>query len=140
MRNTPNLKAERYRIKGPPRTNSGAFLIDLRGEGLPDLRVIVSDGFAWDHVSVSTATRCPTWEEMCLVKELFFKDEECVMQLHPPRSEWINQHPYTLHLWRPQSAEELSLVRIQWQESGEECPWSELDYHGQIPRPPRDLV
>jgi len=27
------------------------------------------------------------------------------MQLHPPRSKWINNHPYCLHLWRPTKQE-----------------------------------
>jgi hypothetical protein len=38
---------------------------------------------------------------MCQVKELFFKEEETAMQVHPPRSEWITNHPRCLHLWRP---------------------------------------
>jgi hypothetical protein len=38
---------------------------------------------------------------MCYVKSLFWDDEEAVMQLHPPKSEWVNNHPYALHLWRP---------------------------------------
>lgn len=56
---------------------------------------------AWEHVSVSTPVRCPTWEEMCFVKGIFWDQEDAVIQLHPPRSEWINDHPYCLHLWRP---------------------------------------
>jgi hypothetical protein len=32
---------------------------------------------------------------------LFFEDEETVLQLHPPKSKWINIHPNVLHLWRP---------------------------------------
>lgn len=65
------------------------------------LRVIVGDGEGWEHVSVSREDHCPTWDEMHWVKNLFFKDEEAVMQLHPPASKYINQHPYCLHLWRP---------------------------------------
>jgi hypothetical protein len=38
---------------------------------------------------------------MCFVKDLFWEPEDCVMQLHPRRSEYINNHPYVLHLWRP---------------------------------------
>lgn len=59
------------------------------------------EGEPWDHVSVSTMTRCPTWEEMQWVKEQFFEDEEVVMQLHQAKSQYINDHPYVLHLWRP---------------------------------------
>ena len=71
-----------------------------------DLLVIASPGDAnsevpWEHVSVSLPNRCPNWPEMDFIKRLFWDDEEAVMQLHPPRSKWINNHPYCLHLWRP---------------------------------------
>lgn len=71
------------------------------------LNVIFSGGdeCGWEHVSVSTPVRTPTWEEMCFVKSLFWDDEDCVMQLHPPRSSYVNNHPYCLHLWRPVSVE-----------------------------------
>jgi hypothetical protein len=67
------------------------------------LRVIASDGGSddhWEHVSVSLENRCPTWNEMSLVKELFWRDDETVLQFHPPRLKHINYHPYCLHLWR----------------------------------------
>ncbi|WP_431309684.1 DUF7694 domain-containing protein [Bradyrhizobium iriomotense] len=57
----------------------------------------------WEHVSVSIPRRCPNWQEMCFVKDLFWDEEECVMQLHPPRSEYVNNNRYCLHLWRPTS-------------------------------------
>jgi len=75
--------------------NCGAFVI------AGGLRVIASDRLGWEHVSVSLPHRPPTWEEMCEVKEIFWDPEDCVMQLHPPRSQWINNHPNCLHLWRP---------------------------------------
>lgn len=66
---------------------------------------IISSGhdleFKWEHVSVSTARRCPNWEEMCFVKNLFWEDDEVVMQLHPAKKDYVNLHPYCLHLWRP---------------------------------------
>lgn len=74
---------------------------------------MISDGLGWDHVSVSLKPgerrktgpikRCPTWEEMCFIKSLFWDDEEPVMQLHLPKSQWVNNHPYCLHLWRPKN-------------------------------------
>ncbi len=67
------------------------------------LRVIASWGMGWDHVSVSLADRCPTWEEMCFVKDIFFRPDECVIQYHPPESKYINNHKYVLHMWRPQN-------------------------------------
>jgi hypothetical protein len=41
---------------------------------------------------------------MCLVKELFWSDDECVVQFHPPKQNYINQHPGVLHLWRKKGA------------------------------------
>ena len=58
----------------------------------------VSDG--WEHVSVSTQHRCPNWIEMSFVKNLFWSDDETVIQFHPMRSEYVNNHPFVLHLWR----------------------------------------
>lgn len=73
---------------------------------------MISDGMNWDHITVSLKPagkrkmkpieRCPTWEEMCFIKSIFWDDEEPVMQLHPPKSQWLNNHPYCLHLWAPQ--------------------------------------
>ena len=40
-----------------------------------------------------------------IYKDLCWAAEEAVMQLHPPRSKWINNHPYCLHLWRPLNQE-----------------------------------
>lgn len=54
----------------------------------------------WEHVSVSTLRRNPNWQEMCWVKDLFWRDDELVAQFHPPKSDHINIHPYCLHLWR----------------------------------------
>ena len=87
-----------------PGDDFGAFQIP--GPCGRDLMVLASPGdadedIAWEHVSVSLKNRCPNWEEMDFIKRLFWDDEEAVMQLHPPRSKWINNHPYCLHLWRP---------------------------------------
>jgi hypothetical protein len=63
--------------------------------------VIASEGDGWAHVSVSLPDRCPKWEEMCLIKSLFFGDDIIVVQYHPPKSEYVNLHPFCLHLWSP---------------------------------------
>jgi hypothetical protein len=80
--------------------NAGAFFIPTR-PGESPLRVIASDGEGWEHVSVSLPTRCPTWGEMCDVKDLFWDRDDCVVQYHPPESAYVNNHPFCLHLWRP---------------------------------------
>lgn len=66
------------------------------------LMIIFSDGEGWEHVSVSTPARCPNWQEMCFVKDLFWAPDDVVMQLHPARSDYVNNHNSCLHLWRPQ--------------------------------------
>ena len=81
---------------------NGMFYLRL---GKETLRCMVSDGGGWEHVSVSLSYRCPTWAEMCHVKSVFWEESECVMQLHPPKEDWINNHPYVLHLWRPTATE-----------------------------------
>lgn len=65
------------------------------------LTVIFSNGAGWDHVSVSSPIRCPTWAEMCAVRDLFWSADEWVLQFHPPEAEYVNFHPNCLHLWRP---------------------------------------
>jgi len=62
--------------------------------------IVASWGEGWEHVSVSLRNRCPTWEEMCIVKDIFWSDDECVVQYHPPKIEYVNCHPYCLHLWK----------------------------------------
>ena len=54
----------------------------------------------WEHVSVSLSNRCPNWPEMCFVKSLFWRGDEAVVQFHPPESDYVNNHPYCLHMWR----------------------------------------
>jgi hypothetical protein len=68
------------------------------------LLVIASDGFGWDHVSVSRKNRTPNWAEMEFIKRRFFSDDEIAMQLHVPPAQHISVHPHCLHLWRPQTA------------------------------------
>jgi hypothetical protein len=111
------IESGRVQAPGYPETQRG----DLHGHFLvrcertnAQLRIILSSsdtwasdgmsGAPWEHVSVSTRNRCPTWEEMAWVKRQFFEDEECVIQYHPPKSAYINVHPFVLHLWRPTGA------------------------------------
>lgn len=89
--------------------NNGAFIVPLRhGQ---HVQVIAGDGLGWEHVSVSRRDRCPTWGEMCQIKAMFWDAEDCVVQYHPPESDYINNHPNCLHLWRPIGVE---LPRPDW--------------------------
>ena len=77
----------------------GAFKIPI---GNRVANVIASSSDGGEHVSVSLdVDRCPKWNEMGVIKDLFFHETECVMQLHGPVEEHINNHDYCLHLWKP---------------------------------------
>ena len=69
--------------------------------------IIASWGCGWDHVSVAPlkSNYMPTWDDMCAVKDLFFKDDEAVIQIHPPKNEYINNKENCLHLWRRNDAD-----------------------------------
>jgi hypothetical protein len=79
-------------------------LFEIMGPKGGKLRIVSSgayDGSGWEHVSVSLLHRAPNWAEMCFVKDLFWREDEVVIQYHPAKSDYINCHPHCLHLWRP---------------------------------------
>jgi hypothetical protein len=98
-------RAERWRIrKGPGASDetegwNGAFLVPLEGELW---HVIISDKMGWRHLSVSNAQKkvLPTWGIMCRLKDAFFGDADWVCQWHPAKEDYINDHPFCLHLWQ----------------------------------------
>lgn len=110
-----NDSLEKYRQKsGPFGTDetwgmTGRFFIPPM-PGQKPMCVLSSgakNGTGWEHVSVSYPHRTPTWEEMNFIKDLFWGEDETVVQLHPPKSEYVNNHPYCLHLWKSVKGHEL---------------------------------
>lgn len=110
MRKVLDERLRRIDMKDNPRSLGlrGAFTVRRQSPVPSDILRIISSGPAtvfglarWEHVSVSLENRCPTWDEMCFVKDLFWEPEECVIQYHPPRSKYVNNHPYVLHMWKP---------------------------------------
>lgn len=86
--------------------NNGAFVVKSP-VNKRWLFVIASDGMAWEHVSIhaenegdNPKTFTPYWEEMQFIKDLFWDGEDVVVQYHPRKSQYVNCHPNTLHLWR----------------------------------------
>jgi len=75
------------------------------------LKIMASDGDGmpqtegWEHVSVSLEGRTPNWKEMCFVKDLFWDDDEMVIQYHPKKQDYVNHHGYCLHMWRNKNVE-----------------------------------
>lgn len=102
-------RVEPYRVGGATGDWCGAFSVP--GPLGMRLSVIASDGRdwaecglagePWEHVSVSLPTRTPTWREMEFVRDLFFADDELVLQFSVPREKHVNVHRNCLHLWRP---------------------------------------
>lgn len=88
--------------------------------------VIWSTGGGWDHVSVAPFKHriTPSWYDMCMIKDIFFSDEEAVIQIHPPKSQYVNNMPNCLHLWRYQGEQPLPpsvLTGIRRDQSVEEA-------------------
>ncbi len=79
--------------------DGGAGILHMTG--LKYCTVIWSFGGGWEHVSICPRNRLPEWGEMCEIKDIFWNDDECVVQYHPSKSEYVNNMPNCLHLWRP---------------------------------------
>lgn len=84
---------------------NGAF--EILGPNGRQLFMIISNGMGWEHVSVQEEPMpdqqqaVPSWETMCWVKNLIWGENETVVQYHPRKLDYVNNHPYVLHLWRP---------------------------------------
>jgi hypothetical protein len=103
MFHVPNVWRVRRGPQGSDESygNNGAFIFPATvSQKRASLFTIASDGDGWEHVSISTQFRVPTWAEMCFIKSVFWDAEDCVVQFHPRESEYVNQDPFCLHLWR----------------------------------------
>lgn len=105
------LGIESYRVTEGPLSsdksvgNNGAFQVPIFGNRY---FFIISDGGGWDHVSITMKRqRCPTWNEMCMIKNIFWEEHEAVIQIHPAKEDYINNVKYCLHLWKNQSGMDL---------------------------------
>lgn len=69
--------------------------------------VVWSTDGGWDHVSVSPIDprMTPKWDFMCELKNLFFNEDETVVQYHPQKEDYVNIKQNCLHLWKPTKAE-----------------------------------
>lgn len=100
------MRANRWRVRQGEFASdetagwNGHFLVPLDGELW---FVIISDKIGWKHLSVSNAQKkiMPSWMVMCRLKDAFYGDDECCVQYHPAKDDYVNSHPYCLHLWMP---------------------------------------
>jgi hypothetical protein len=79
----------------------------MRGEPLkqPGIHIMGSclvvtsiDGDKW-HLSISCVDRLPTYEELKKARYKYTPNRLSMAQIFPPREEFVNLHPYCLHLW-----------------------------------------
>lgn len=57
------------------------------------------DGKRWIHVSASRSGRLPGWQDMRKVKDIFIGANRLAVQVFPRKDEYVNIHPFVLHLW-----------------------------------------
>ena len=106
-----------YRLRTGPMGSSdyaglrGAFEVPIKRMQMTQKKIVLvaiaDDGLitGWEHVSCykynGFKRYIPSWSDMCKIVSLFWDEEDCVIQYHPPKSESININPFVLHLWRP---------------------------------------
>ncbi len=68
--------------------------------------------YGMEHVSVSPKRKfkIPSWDDMCILKDIFFEDEEEAYQIHPKKNEYVNLMENCLHLWKPKGHEMSELL------------------------------
>lgn len=81
-----------------PVFNSRAFYSKKNG-----VQVIVSTerhlDERWLHVSLSKRNRLPSWKNLKEVKDIFIGYDKKAIMVLPEDSEYVNFHPYCLHLF-----------------------------------------
>lgn len=65
-----------------------------------DCAVLVSIENNRYHLSISHQKRLPTYEELKEARYKFLPDEIYMAQIFPPKKEFVNLHPFCLHLWQ----------------------------------------
>jgi hypothetical protein len=80
----------------------GMYMAEVRlPNGLTGSVVFSNNEDGWEHVSFSPfKTRItPSWDDMCCIKDIFWRDEEVAIQIHPAKKEYVNIKSNCLHLW-----------------------------------------
>lgn len=102
------LKTRNLQIKAIDRNMpmlGGSYYDSISGKWL---NFMFSIQMGWEHLSVSMPSKTPSWDQMCVMKDIFFEDEEECFEYHPKKSEYVNIHPHCLHIWRPVVQERLN--------------------------------
>lgn len=106
MRTLEEIKQNKHILNsGKAMFGFDAFIVKVMGN---EYHVVASIEPKQEHISITLKTkkRIPTWEEMKAIKDIFFYDEEECYQVFPKKSEYVNIHPYCMHIWRNKNEEE----------------------------------
>lgn len=74
------------------RSNDGGLIVLVSEE-------VHKDGRTYLHVSFSRRSRTPSYEDLDRVRKSFIGEGRESVQVFPPKEEYVNLHPHTLHLW-----------------------------------------
>ena len=103
MKSIEEIKQNKYiEIKKEGRDGIGGVIYDKKTR--VKLNFIMSWSAGWEHCSVSITDRykrCPSWEQMCFIKNSFWNEDECCVEYHPAKKDYVNNHNYCLHIWKP---------------------------------------
>ena len=103
MKSIEEIKQNKYiQIVQEGRDGFGGIVYDKKTR--TKLNFILSWGAGWEHCSVSITDRykrCPSWEQMCFIKDSFWNDDGCCVEYHPAKKDYVNNHEYCLHIWKP---------------------------------------
>lgn len=69
------------------------------------LNFIFSYQMGWEHLSVSMPSKTPSWDQMCMMKDIFWNKDEACVQYHPKEEDYVNMHKHCLHIWKPTEVE-----------------------------------
>lgn len=65
------------------------------------LNFIFSYQLGWEHLSVSMSNKTPSWDQMCMMKDIFWGEDEACVEYHPRKEDYVNMHKHCLHIWKP---------------------------------------
>jgi len=84
---------------------------NLRGYVNDDgMQILLSVDHGRRHMSISTADRIPTWDEIKHAREQFLPLGKHFVLALPPSQHYVNRHPYTMHLWECLPERESDLI------------------------------
>ena len=101
MKNINEIKSTRNLFIEAENANDGMgghYYDSISGKRL---NFIFSYQLGWEHLSVSMPNKTPTWDQMCIMKDIFWNKDECCIQYHPKEEDYVNNHPHCLHIWKP---------------------------------------